>query len=71
MEWSKWVRDRLEESRGKPERPKKEGDYVEGFHDETGRSANFAWTGIAISSLASESPSMLLLDELDKRSPKR
>ena len=71
MGWFKWVRNRLERTRMKPERPQKEHDHVEGLHGKAVRSANYAWARIAVSSLHSESPNIMLLDEIDQRSPKR
>lgn len=74
MGWSKWVLDRLEKTRGKPERP--QHGRVEGLH---GEAANHAWSSIVASSLMTENITPLmsdghfitLLDEIDKRSPKR
>ena len=63
----KWIYDELEKSRCKPQRHQRGN----GAHGEAGRSDNFTWVGIAVSSLASESAAMTYLGEIDKRSPKR
>lgn len=64
----KWVRNKLENTRGKPN-PKY--NHVEGTRDNAERAKAEAWAGIVVITIVEESPSVLLLDELDKRSPKR
>ena len=79
----RWVHYKLEESRMRPERVQQSDSYLDG-RGLRGKAANHAWASIAVSSLMSESMSedvgspllfeghsMLLLDEIDKRSPKR